>query len=114
MEDSEYQCASRKEELWQEINKAINSYLTVQKQNESWTSAWFHSSMTVFLGDHAEAVSKLFDLHLLDTRIPLIQTFFRGVLTLVVFSTFMPAELDAALTQSNASYGCGILALRHS
>jgi hypothetical protein len=109
MENPKYQDVNMSDELWQEISEAMNSYLSVKKLKEFWISAWFHPSVTVFLGDlHAGAV---FDVHLTDTRVPLIKTFFRGVLTVLLLSTFMPAELDAALTQSKASYGCGIRAL---
>ncbi len=111
MENPKYQDVSMRKGLWQEINKALSSYLSAQKQKKSNMGEWFHPAIIKVLVDHAEAVSKLFNLHLSDTRVPLIQTFFRGVLTLVVFSTFMPAELDAALAQSKTSDGCGIRAL---
>ena len=100
-----------REKLWQAVSKALNSYLSAQKQEKSNMGAWFHPAIIKVLLDHAEAVSKLFNLHLSDTRVPLIQTFFRGVLTVLLLSTFMIVELDAALAQSKTSYGCGIRAL---
>ncbi len=111
-----------REELWQVIRGAVKPYLSAQKQEVSEKGVCFHpamvnnlanhdSAVSKFFDLHAGAVSSFFDLHLLDTRVPLIQAFFRGVLTVLLLSTFMPTELDAALTQSKTSDGCGILAL---
>jgi hypothetical protein len=86
IENPKYQDVSMRDELWQVICEAMNSYMYVaaHKLHASCKDVWLNPEMIRDLGELAEAVSKVFDLHLLDTRVPLIQTFFRGVSTLLL------------------------------